>query len=53
MVGSQTFIDPEVWYATNTALFAWELPFDITAVAVEVATSADHVQKKVFEPPIE
>jgi Cohesin domain len=53
VVGSQTFLDPEVWYATNTALFAWELPFDITAVAVEVATSADHVPKEVFEPPIE
>lgn len=53
VVGSQTFLDPEVWYATNTALFAWELPFDITEVAVEMATSADHVPETVYEPPIE
>ena len=56
-VGSQSFIDPDTWYATNTALFAWELPFDITAVAIEMATSASHIPAEsgdtVYEPPIE
>ncbi len=56
-VGSQNFIDPDTWYATNTALFAWELPFDITAVAIEMASSASHVPAesgdRVFEPPVE
>lgn len=53
VVGSQTFIDPDVWYATNTALFAWELPFDINEVALEVATSSDNVPQTVYDPPIE
>lgn len=57
VVGSQTFIDPDTWYATNTALFAWELPFDITAVAVEMSSSSDHETAEsgdnVYEPPIE
>lgn len=52
-VGSQTFIDPDTWYATNTATFAWELPFDIDAVAVEMATSTEHDPETVYEPPIE
>lgn len=52
-VGSQTFIDPNTWYATNTALFAWELPFDITAVAIDVATSSEFEPVTEFEPPIE
>ncbi len=53
VVGSQTFIDPETWYATNTALFAWDLPFDIDEVAVEMSTSSDHVPEKTYTPPIE
>lgn len=53
VVGSQTFIDPDTWYATNTALFAWELPFDIDEVALEISTSSDHEPKKNYKPPIE
>lgn len=53
VVGSQTFIDPDTWYATNSAMFAWEIPFDITEVAVEIATSSEHDPETVYDPPIE
>lgn len=53
VVGSSEFIDPDIWYATTSALFTWELPFDITAVALDVATSSDAVPSTIYEPPIE
>ena len=52
-VGSQAFLDPEVWYNITDGLFTWELPFDVNAVAVEIATSSDHTPKTEFDPPIE
>lgn len=52
-VGSQAFLDPELWYSETDGLFTWELPFDVTAVAVELATSSDHDPEEVFDPPIE
>ena len=52
-VGSQAFLDPELWYNTTDALFTWELPFDITQVAVEVATSSENEPSEVFDPPID
>lgn len=53
VVGSQTFLDPDTWYATNTALFTWEVPFDVTEIALDIATSADSVPETIYEPPIE
>jgi len=55
-VGSQVFLDPEVWYRTTEGMFTWQLPFDVTAVAVEIATSSEHEPSKnknaVYDPPI-
>ena len=56
-IGSQTFLDPEVWYNTKAGTFSWTLPFDITAVAVEVSTNSENVPQDnkdaVNDPPTE
>lgn len=52
-VGSQAFLDPELWYNTVEGFFSWELPFDVQAVAVEVATSSDNDPTEIFDPPID
>jgi hypothetical protein len=52
-VGSQAFLDPELWYSDTDGIFTWELPFDVTAVAVELATSSEHDPVEEFDPPIE
>lgn len=52
-VGSQAFIDPETWYRDTDGIFTWELPFDVTEVAVDLATSSEHDPEEVFDPPIE
>ncbi|MDA8596760.1 cohesin domain-containing protein [Candidatus Pacebacteria bacterium] len=52
-VGSQAFLDPELWYSETDGLFTWELPFDVNAVAVDLATSSDHDPEEVYDPPIE
>ena len=52
-VGSTAFLDPELWYRITDGVFTWELPFDVNAVAVEIATSSDNVPSEEFDPPIE
>lgn len=52
-VGSQAFLDSEVWYADVEGVFTWELPFDVTAVRVELATSSSNEPSEEFDPPIE
>jgi hypothetical protein len=52
-VGSPSFLDPDFWYSKIDGLFLWEIPFDVSAVAVEIATSSDNRPTKVFDPPIE
>ena len=52
-VGSQAFLEPDVWYNKTEGVFTWELPFDVTAVRVELATSSDNEPSKTFDPPIE
>lgn len=52
-VGSQAFLDPELWYRTTEGIFTWELPFDVNAVAVEVATSSDNEPTNIIDPPVE
>ncbi len=55
-VGSQTFLDPDVWYNSKQGLFTWTLPFDVNVVAVEVSTSSDNEpdenEDAVYDPPI-
>jgi hypothetical protein len=54
-IGSQTFLDPEVWYGTVDGLFTWTLPFDVTAVAVEVTDDPDNIPQDnddaLVDPP--
>ncbi len=52
-IGSQTFLDPNVWYNKTEGVFTWSVPFDVDAVAVEIATSSENKPTKVFEPPVE
>lgn len=52
-VGSTSFLDPEFWYNKLDGVFTWEIPFDVTAVAVEIATSSEHQPTEVFDPPTE
>lgn len=54
-IGSPMFLDSEIWYNTTEGLFAWTLPFDVTAVAVEVSSSSENVPQDnpdaIVEPP--
>lgn len=56
-VGSQAFLDPEVWYRITAGQFSWQLPFDVNAIAIEISTSSDNVPNEnpdaIFEPPID
>ena len=56
-IGSQVFLDPEVWYKSTEGLFTWTLPFDINAVAVEISSSDENEpnlnKEAVFDPPID
>lgn len=56
-VGSQVFLDPEVWYKATDGVFSWTLPFDVTAVAIEISTSSDNDPSKnpnaVYDPPVD
>lgn len=52
-VGSPTFLDPELWYKNVDGLFTWELPFDVNAVAVEIASSSDNDPTTIYKPPID
>ncbi|MDB9944392.1 cohesin domain-containing protein [bacterium] len=52
-IGSQTFLDPEVWYATKDGVFIWDIPFDVDAVALDIATSVDAEPETIYDPPIE
>lgn len=41
-IGSQIFLDPNVWYSETNGLFTWTLPFDVDAVAVEISSSSEN-----------
>jgi hypothetical protein len=55
VVGSRTFLDSDVWYKTRQGVFTWDLPFDITAVALMVSTSSKQEPdtSTAYDPPIE
>ncbi len=54
-VGSQVFLDPEVWYNVTEGKFEWEVPFDVNELAVMIATSADNqpelTRSAIQKPP--
>jgi hypothetical protein len=56
-IGSQVFLDPETWYKNTSGLFAWQLPFDVNALAIEITDNPDNEPDKnteaIFEPPID
>ena len=56
-IGSQTFLDPELWYNTVDGLFTWTLPFDVNAMAIEIATDPENVpqdnEDAIVDPPVE
>lgn len=56
-VGSQTFLEPEVWYNKTEGVFTWTLPFDVNAVAVEISRDAENRpeenQAAIIDPPVE
>jgi hypothetical protein len=56
-IGSQVFLEPEVWYKATEGVFNWTLPFDVNAVALEIATSSENQpelnKKAIIEPPID
>jgi len=56
-VGSQVFLEPEVWYKDTEGLFSWTLPFDINAIAIEISTSSENEpdlnEDAVYDPPID
>jgi hypothetical protein len=41
-----------VWYATTTGTFTWEVPFDVTEMYYDVATTADAKPLTKFKPPV-
>jgi len=54
-IGSPTFLDSNVWYNSADGVFTWTLPFDVTAVAVEVSDSQTNVPEEnsdaIIDPP--
>lgn len=56
-IGSTTFLDPDIWYNETDGVFTWTLPFDVNAVAVEIATDIENVpqdnEDAIIDPPVE
>ena len=56
-IGSQTFLDPNIWYKETEGIFTWTLPFDVNAVAVELTDDSDNKPQEnkeaINDPPTE
>ena len=56
-IGSQTFLDPDIWYDSLDGVFTWTLPFDVDAVAVEISENPENVPQDnddaIYDPAIE
>ncbi|MCA9358207.1 hypothetical protein KC902_03015 [Candidatus Kaiserbacteria bacterium] len=56
-VGSQTFLDPDVWYNETEGVFSWTLPFDVNVVAVEITDNPENKpqdnEDAIIDPPVE
>lgn len=56
-IGSQTFLDPDVWYDSTDGLFTWTLPFDVNAVAIEISDDPENRpeenEEAIYDPAIE
>ncbi|QQR65270.1 hypothetical protein IPH92_01665 [Candidatus Kaiserbacteria bacterium] len=51
--GSAVFLDPEIWYATKVGVFTWTVPFDVDALALDIATSSEFDPETEYDPPID
>jgi hypothetical protein len=51
--GSTVFLDPELWYATKSGVFTWEIPFDVDELRLDMSTSSEFVPVTEYDPPIE
>jgi len=56
-IGSQTFLDPDVWYDVVDGVFTWTLPFDVDAVAIEISDNQENIPQEnedaIYDPAIE
>lgn len=56
-IGSQTFLDADIWYKETEGFFTWTLPFDVTAVALEISDDLDNRpeenEESIVDPPPE
>ena len=52
-VTAMTLQNQDTWYNQTTDLFSWHVPSDVTAVAVEIATSSQADPKTVYKSPID
>jgi hypothetical protein len=56
-IGSPIFLDPDVWYNTTDGVFTWTLPFDVSAVAIEVSDDSENIpqdsEEAIIDPPNE
>ena len=56
-IGSQVFLDPDVWYSETEGLFTWTLPFDVNVVAIEITDDPENRPEEnedaVIDPPVE
>lgn len=51
-ITSKTFADSEVWYATSSGLFSWEIPFDVNLMTADVSMKFDDEPKTEYKPPV-
>jgi Cohesin domain len=56
-IGSQTFLDPNIWYKETEGVFTWTLPFDVNVVAVEISDDAENKPQEnkaaIFDPAVD
>lgn len=56
-IGSQVFLDENVWYSETNGLFTWTLPFDVDAVAFEISDDPENRPEEnednIIDPPVE
>jgi len=50
---SKEFNRPDIWYSSINGSFSWNLPTDVIAVAISIATSSTSEAETVYNPPID
>ncbi len=52
-LNSTVFPDSNLWYNTTEGVFSWNLPSDVTRMAVELTNSPDNVPTTIADPLVE